>query len=157
MRLISLLSVCVALACGQLFVDPSSQNHQLAIDALKKAVEQIPANTEAHLKLAEAYAARWIPGLGSEANQDNLKQAIAEYRAVLQLEPYNKAALQALGELAYNDVLTDRIKRMMLERGHPLLVNAAREAILQYVYHPFLVDGRPAEVSTEVTVQFALP
>ena len=49
-----------------------------------------------------------------------------------------------------------RIKNLQLISGHPLLVNAAREAILQWQYRPTLLNGEPVEVMTTIMVRFAL-
>ena len=40
--------------------------------------------------------------------------------------------------------------------GHPLLVNAALEAVRQWVYQPMLVEGKPTEVDTTIDVLFQL-
>lgn len=48
------------------------------------------------------------------------------------------------------------IENLMLVRGHPLLVNAAREAVLQWKYRPTLLNGQPVEVITDITVNFTL-
>jgi TonB family protein len=40
--------------------------------------------------------------------------------------------------------------------GHPLLVNAAKEAVSQWHYKPFQVAGKPVESITVVTVPFSL-
>jgi len=48
------------------------------------------------------------------------------------------------------------IENLQLVRGHPLLVNAAREAILQWRYRPTLLNGEPVEVITDIVVKFAL-
>lgn len=40
--------------------------------------------------------------------------------------------------------------------GHPLLVQAAIDAVKQWQYKPFLVDGQPVKASTEVEVPFLL-
>ncbi len=45
---------------------------------------------------------------------------------------------------------------LMLVRGHPLLVNAAREAVLQWLYRPTLLNGQPVTVATNVVVNFSL-
>ncbi|MGC1450560.1 MAG: energy transducer TonB [Candidatus Sulfotelmatobacter sp.] len=41
-------------------------------------------------------------------------------------------------------------------RGHPLLAPAAIDAVKQWKYKPFLLDGTPVEVETNVTVNFTL-
>ncbi len=48
------------------------------------------------------------------------------------------------------------IENLQLVRGHPLLVNAAREAILQWRYRPTLLNGEPVEVITDIIVKFTL-
>ncbi|HLH04579.1 MAG TPA: TonB family protein [Bryobacteraceae bacterium] len=49
-----------------------------------------------------------------------------------------------------------RIENLKLVSGHPLLVNAAREAILQWQYRPTLLNGEPVEVVTSIVVHFSL-
>jgi len=48
------------------------------------------------------------------------------------------------------------IENLQFVRGHPLLVNAAREAILQWRYRPTLLNGEPVEVITDIVVKFTL-
>jgi len=43
-----------------------------------------------------------------------------------------------------------------LVSGHPMLAPAAIEAVKQWKYKPFLLDGKAADVETEITVNFAL-
>ena len=40
--------------------------------------------------------------------------------------------------------------------GHPMLVPAALEAARKWRYKPYLVEGRPVEVNTQIIVKFAL-
>lgn len=51
---------------------------------------------------------------------------------------------------------TGAIENLRLLRGHPLLVNAARQAILQWRYRPTLLNGEPVEVVTNIVVNFTL-
>jgi len=46
------------------------------------------------------------------------------------------------------------IENLQLLRGHPLLVNAARQAVLQWRYRPTLLNGEPVEVITDIVVKF---
>ena len=41
--------------------------------------------------------------------------------------------------------------------GHPMLIPAAIEAARQWRYKPFLVNGKPREVETQVSVEFGHP
>jgi periplasmic protein TonB len=40
--------------------------------------------------------------------------------------------------------------------GHPLLVQAALDAVKQWLYQPTLLNGEPVEVLTEIDVNFTL-
>ncbi len=51
---------------------------------------------------------------------------------------------------------TGSIEHLQLVRGHPLLVNAAEEAILQWKYKPTLLNGEAVEVITDIVVNFTL-
>jgi TonB family protein len=49
-----------------------------------------------------------------------------------------------------------RVQHLQLVSGHPLLVQAAREAVSQWEYRPTLLNGSPVEVVTMVDVNFTL-
>ena len=49
-------------------------------------------------------------------------------------------------------VVTD----IQLISGHPLLVQAAIDAVRQWVYRTTLLNGNPVDVETEVDVNFTL-
>jgi len=46
------------------------------------------------------------------------------------------------------------VQQLQLVSGHPLLAPAAIEAVKQWRYKPFLLNGQPLEVETTVTVSF---
>ncbi len=48
------------------------------------------------------------------------------------------------------------IENLQLKRGHPLLVNAAKDAVLQWRYRPTILNGRAVEVVTDIIVNFTL-
>jgi periplasmic protein TonB len=48
------------------------------------------------------------------------------------------------------------IQDLQLVSGHPMLVPAAIEAVKQWRYHPYLLNGQPVEVETTITVFFRL-
>ncbi len=48
------------------------------------------------------------------------------------------------------------IQNLQVMSGHPMLVPAAIEAVKQWRYKPFLLNGQPLKVETAVTVTFAL-
>jgi protein TonB len=48
------------------------------------------------------------------------------------------------------------IQDLTLVSGHPLLVPAAIEAVNKWKYKPYMLNGRPVAVETEVIVNFTL-
>ncbi len=51
---------------------------------------------------------------------------------------------------------TGTIENLQLVRGHPLLIKAAEEAVLQWRYRPTLLNGEAVEVITDIVVNFVL-
>jgi protein TonB len=49
-----------------------------------------------------------------------------------------------------------RIRELQVLDGHPLLVQAALDAVRQWVYQPTMLSGAPVEVVTGITVTFTL-
>jgi protein TonB len=48
------------------------------------------------------------------------------------------------------------IENLQLVSGHPMLAPAAIEAVKQWKYKPYLLNGEPVEVETQVEVNFTL-
>ena len=51
---------------------------------------------------------------------------------------------------------TGDIENLTLVSGHPMLAPAAIEAVKQWKYKPYILNGEPVEVDTQVTVNFTL-
>ncbi len=51
---------------------------------------------------------------------------------------------------------TGDIQNLQLISGHPMLAPAAIEAVKQWKYKPYLLNGEPVEVETQVQVNFTL-
>ena len=48
------------------------------------------------------------------------------------------------------------IENLQVLSGHPMLVRAAVDAVRQWRYRPYVLNGEPVEVETEVKVNFRL-
>ena len=48
------------------------------------------------------------------------------------------------------------VHSLTLVGGHPLLAKSAMDAVRQWKYRPYLLNGQPVEVQTEITVQFKM-
>jgi TonB family protein len=73
---------------------------------------------------------------------------------------YPEAARQARieGVVRLHVIITKdgTITQMEVLSGHPLLVQAALDAVRKWVYEPTLLEGKPVEVDTEIAVFFQL-
>src|SRR5213593_2594327 len=47
-----------------------------------------------------------------------------------------------------------KVRNVTVLRGDPLLARAATDAVMQWQYEPFRVDGRPIQKQTEITIDF---
>jgi protein TonB len=48
------------------------------------------------------------------------------------------------------------IESLQVVSGHPFLARAALDAVRQWRYRPYLLNGQPVEVDTQITVNFTL-
>ena len=48
------------------------------------------------------------------------------------------------------------IENLQVVSGHPMLIKAAMDAVKRWHYRPYVLNGQPVEVETEVTVNFLL-
>ena len=49
-----------------------------------------------------------------------------------------------------------RISSVQVLSGHPFLVDSARAAVSQWRYRPYLLNGQPIEVETQITVNYKM-
>jgi protein TonB len=67
-----------------------------------------------------------------------------------------QARIQGAVELRAIISKSGTIENLVVLRGHPMLVPAAINAVRQWRYRPYLLNGEPIEVETEITVNFVL-
>ena len=72
--------------------------------------------------------------------------------------PQQAKAAQLQGVVEFTITIDEQghVTQVKVVRGHPLLVNAARDAVTQWVYTPKLLNGQPVKVMTTVDVPFRL-
>ena len=47
------------------------------------------------------------------------------------------------------------VQKLRVESGHPMLTSAAIEAVSQWRFKPYMLNGQPVEVETRITVTFS--
>ena len=88
-----------------------------------------------------------------------ISQGVISGQLIRKLEPrYPPLAQQARiqGQVVLNAVIskTGVVENLELVSGHPMLVPAALDAVRQWRYRPYLLNGEPVEVETTITVTF---
>ena len=107
--------------------------------------------------LAPAPAAPNAPSASSAAPRSGgqIQAAVLIYRKDAE---YPKIAKQtgAKGTVTLNATIgaDGSIKKVKVVSGHPMLTNAAVEAVKQWRYRPTLLNGQPVETDTQVLVNF---
>ncbi len=66
------------------------------------------------------------------------------------------ARIEGSVELAAVISKAGTIDNLRVLSGHPLLVHSAIEAVSQWRYRPYILNGEPVEVETQITVRFFL-
>jgi len=75
--------------------------YDAAVEDFKQAKDLDPSLLNARLYLATAYASQYIPGAPSEQNKNIGKQAIAEFKEILQTNPDNLSAIDGIGSILF--------------------------------------------------------
>ena len=110
--------------------------------------------------MAIALVAGFLMAAISHASEGEVLRA-KSVEPVYRVEPqYPPAALRHhIQGLVRFDALISKdghIERLRLISGHPLLVQAARQAARQWVFRPTLLHGQAVRVATIIEVQFRL-
>lgn len=126
--------------------------------AEKAAREELKTETAAKSGDTSTSAA---PATGGEAERVRLSRAMSEGLLLSQVQPeYPPLARQARVQGAV--VLDARIgadgtvESVAVVSGHPMLIQAAMDAVKQWRYKSFLVNDVPVAVLTQITVNFQL-
>jgi TonB family protein len=88
-----------------------------------------------------------------------ISQGVSEGLLIKRIEPkYPRAALLAHAQGAVQIEATINkegfVKNAKVLKGDPVLARAALEAVSQWRYKPYYLDGTPVEIQTQITVNF---
>jgi TonB family protein len=91
-----------------------------------------------------------------------VSQGVKEGRLIRRVDPkYPTAALlqRVEGSVVLQALIgkDGRVHEMKAANGHSYLTQAALEAVRQWVYEPYTLNGEPIDMKTEITVKFKLP
>jgi TonB family protein len=88
-----------------------------------------------------------------------ISQGVSEGLLIKRIEPkYPRAALQAHAQGAVEIEATINkegfVTHPKVLRGDPILARAALDAVSQWRYKPYYLDGAPVEIQTQITIKF---
>jgi TonB family protein len=98
---------------------------------------------------------------GTSAKQVQVGQTVSQGLLIYQVSPtYPPAARQARvqGTVVLQAVIgkDGSVEELQVFSGHPLLIQAAMDAVKQWRYKPYVLMGEPVEVQTTINVNFTL-
>jgi periplasmic protein TonB len=90
-----------------------------------------------------------------------ISQGVTKGLLIHRVEPVYPALAKAArvqGEVVLTAIISTsgQIENLQLVSGHPMLVQGAIDAVRQWRYKPYLLNGSPVEVETTITVIFSL-
>jgi len=92
----------------------------------------------------------------------NISQGVSQGLLVKKVEPVYPATavrmqvegpVQMLATVSKTGDITD----LKVLSGNPQLTRAAADAVKRWKYKPYLLNGEPVEIQTQITVNFRLP
>lgn len=124
------------------------------VSPLIGAIGSAPAGPPPQQETAAAKKQQAQPGpirIGTLSEANLLRKVMPVY------PPLAKSA-RVQGTVEFTALISKdgSIENLKLVHGHPLLVNAAKEAVEQWKYRPTLLNGVPVEVITDIIVNFTL-
>jgi periplasmic protein TonB len=92
----------------------------------------------------------------------NISQGVSQGLLIKKVQPtYPKNAMamhiEGTVELTATVSKTGEITKVKVLKGDPQLTRAAQDAVKQWKYKPYLLNGEPVEIQTQVTISFKLP
>jgi protein TonB len=98
-----------------------------------------------------------LPRLNPEVSQGVIP-VVLEHK-VMPSYPHDALVIHREGVVVMRAIVTDngRVSQMKLISGDPILGRAAMDAVRQWRYRPAVLNGKPTQSETNITLNFKLP
>ena len=129
---------------------PSPQSAPAEVEAPKLvASAQNPANISGLVS-----APPNIPRLGHPVSEGVAQGAIIH--KVQPVYPIEALPFRLEGDVVLAATITEdgKVKDLKIIKGHPLLARAATDAVSQWRYRPYMLNGKPTAMQTQITITF---
>jgi periplasmic protein TonB len=102
-----------------------------------------------------------LPKVAAPTRPVRVSQGVFEGLRLVYVKPvYPALARQARvsGSVVLQAIISrdGTIQNLHVVTGHPMLIQNAMDAVKQWRYRPYLLNGEPVEVETQITVNFTL-
>jgi TonB family protein len=123
--------------------------------------EDVDAAIQNKMSCAAAQSANPFQKPGEAPEEPRIRLGSREMKLIKRVEPvYPNLAREAKiqGIVRFTAIISKdgKVQNVTLVSGHPILVEAAKKAVLQWEYQPTVVNGVPNGVVTTIEVEFAL-
>jgi len=122
-------------------LDVASDSSDKAISGLVDAPAAVPHAGPQTLKVSQG------------VSQGLLMKKVAPVYPPQAVQMHVQGSVQMLASISKDGNITD----VKLISGDAMLARAAMDAVKQWKYKPYYLDGQPMEIQTQITVNFSLP
>jgi protein TonB len=111
-----------------------------------------------------------LPNLGTSSDNGpkpvlqtlSISQGVSQgllYKKVAPIYPPNAMRMRVEGAVELQATVSKdgAITHIKVLSGNPQLQKAATDAVKQWKYKPYLLNGEPVEIQTQITVNFKMP
>ncbi len=126
----------------------------IGLSPLAVCCDSVLADDSAPAKKTKQHQSDTIPGGGTMCGGGK-ESFVTIARPVY---PPAARAARIQGHVIMKAVITKKgdVDQLELVSGHPMLVDAAMEAVKKWKYKPYLVKGKPVRIKTTIDVNFSL-
>jgi TonB family protein len=98
-----------------------------------------------------------IPKFGTPISQ-GVSEGVLE-RQVAPIYPRQALPLRLEGPVVLDATISEngQLENIKVAKGHAMLAQAAIDAVRQWRYRPYLLNGKPVRMQTKITVNFKMP
>jgi TonB family protein len=142
----------------RLVVESQAWMKQLDVERAQKLAEQARAEAERSYGIFEQLHRRIREAWFGHIRVDSKEQDARRLNNVLPVYPElaKRAGIQGTVQLIVTIGKDGAVTDARVVSGHPMLAEAAVEAVRQWRYSPTIVNGRPVTVVTAVAIEFRL-
>ena len=136
---------------------PQARASETSPPAVVPPFQTLPAQPMPTLQTFSQQPPNPVPAPQAAPQRLKVSQGVSAGRLIRKVSPVYPANAQRIqGEVVLQAVIAKdgSVQSVKVVSGNPVLAEAAVEAVRQWRYHPYVLNGEPVEVETRVQVNF---